>query len=557
MSYLSQMTDDDIQYICDVIPYEEIREYFQHNPKQFCKIHPGFRVSSVKRNNASKILYSARNSLFVTSFIEKHISIWLAQIEARLSTCLEDGDSSEMAYVHTLPKSFFSENYALYFKLAGKEKSEDYIALLKAFVKAMDDVDETSESNPIMSTSTEGNIDDRIESASEAEQMIEMLTEMLTEKEQECAELTAEVQQTRALRIALSSERSLSQLLVDDNDELSHLIEFKEKELEKILQDKALLESRLADATQAQYDLEIRFSTIVQEKLAIESAAQEAEAQVQAYNTFIEHSTVSRMRPEKLDEFKEYLGYNLENAGVSQLEDYFDLLVEHLSSVLFQGVPILVNSAVGNNIARCVANTLIGTINVETLTYTTQVSAGEIKYFLNNSGRIVLLDGFIGNFSEMQLLPIISPYRSKIIFLTYMYEKTLRYIPIDFLVYCYYFNANRIGALLNTVEITEDPSIFQENEGVEETTVEENRFQRIGNEILRECGFTNKLVEHTCAQITNEDELCQLLAYSFLPYCADVLGICPYNLSRRLQRYAGQAGKSQYKSLLLRWFDSE
>lgn len=127
MSYLSQMTDDDIQYICDVIPYEEIREYFQHNPKQFCKIHPGFRVSSVKRNNASKILYSARNSLFVTSFIEKHISIWLAQIEARLSTCLEDGDSSEMAYVHTLPKSFFSENYALYFKLAGKEKSEDYL----------------------------------------------------------------------------------------------------------------------------------------------------------------------------------------------------------------------------------------------------------------------------------------------------------------------------------------------------------------------------------------------------------------------------------------------
>ena len=74
---------------------------------------------------------------------------------------------------------------------------------------------------------------------------------------------------------------------------------------------------------------------------------------------------------------------------------------------------------------------------------------------------------------------------------------------------------------------------------------------------MQECGFTKKLIERLCLQITNEQELCQILMFSILPYCADVLGISPYNVSQRLQKYAGQAGRCPHKALMLRWFESE
>ena len=49
-------------------------------------------------------------------------------------------------------------------------------------------------------------------------------------------------------------------------------------------------------------------------------------------------------------------------------------LKEHLSKILFQGIPILVNRATGINIMRCVANTLIGQSTINTLVYNDEIS---------------------------------------------------------------------------------------------------------------------------------------------------------------------------------------
>ena len=554
MSYLTKMTDEELQYICDVIPYEDVQGYFRHNPKQFGKIRPGFRVTSVTKDNAAKILYATKSSHFVSSFLEKHISIWLSEIEAHISACMEDGDSLDMAYAHTLPHSFFSENYSLFFKLIEKEKSEDYLDLLRELVLMVSKEKERSKHDDVL---MQTNTDSEPTCIAEQTQIINMLTELLSEKEQECADLTAEVQQTRTLRIALSSERSLSQLLMDDNDALSDHVNSVEETLAQKQKDLELLEDRLAEATQELREAEIRLAVAIQEKQDIENATHEAEAQGRIHSALIVRKTAQSLCPERGEEFKEYLGYNLQSIGVPMTEGYFDLLIDHVFSTLFCGMPILISSAVGHNIARCVANALIGAGDIDILPFTEKIGADEIKYFLNRSGRIVLFDGFIGNYNEMQLLPIVSQYRDKIIFLTFSYERTLQYIPVDFLIYCQYLNVNRVGALSVPAEITEDPSTFKEHEISCRRTANDNRFQKIGREIMQECGFTKKLIERLCLQITNEQELCQILMFSILPYCADVLGISPYNVSQRLQKYAGQAGRCPHKALMLRWFESE
>lgn len=274
MSYLTKMTDEELQYICDVIPYEDVQVYFRHNPKQFGKIRPGFRVTSVTKDNAAKILYATKSSHFVSSFLEKHISIWLSEIEAHISACMEDGDSLDMAYAHTLPHSFFSENYSLFFKLIEKEKSEDYLDLLRELVLMVSKEKECSQYDDV---SMQANTDSELTCAAEQTQMINMLTELLSEKEQECADLTAEVQQTRTLRIALSSERSLSQMLMDDNDALSDHVHSVEETLAQKQKDLELLEDRLAEATQELHKAEIRLAVAIQEKQDID-ATHEAEA---------------------------------------------------------------------------------------------------------------------------------------------------------------------------------------------------------------------------------------------------------------------------------------
>ena len=40
MNYLPLMTEEEVQYICSVIPKNDTIIYFQHNPKEFAKICP-------------------------------------------------------------------------------------------------------------------------------------------------------------------------------------------------------------------------------------------------------------------------------------------------------------------------------------------------------------------------------------------------------------------------------------------------------------------------------------------------------------------------------------
>ena len=137
MNYLPMLTEDEAQYICSVIPHDHIINYFRYNPKEFAQIRPGFRAQAISRSDASRLLFNYRDRRFVSVFIEEHISDWLSQIKTHFNKCIEDGDSKDLAYIHTLPSCFFADNVALYFKLIDGEHSEEYVASINTTVTAI------------------------------------------------------------------------------------------------------------------------------------------------------------------------------------------------------------------------------------------------------------------------------------------------------------------------------------------------------------------------------------------------------------------------------------
>ena len=124
MNYLPQLTEDELRYICLVVPYQDTIAYFSKNPKEFTKIRPGFRVKAISKDMASELLFDFSSKPFISYFIEKHISDWLSQIKEHYNNSIEAGDNKDVAYLQTLPYSFFAENVGLYFKLINEEHSK-------------------------------------------------------------------------------------------------------------------------------------------------------------------------------------------------------------------------------------------------------------------------------------------------------------------------------------------------------------------------------------------------------------------------------------------------
>lgn len=526
MNYLPLLSEDEARYICTVIPHQDTITYFKHNPKQFAKIRPGFRATAISKEDASKLLFSYRSRDFVSFFIEKHISNWLSQIQEHFAKCMDNGDSKDIALIHTLPFCFFADNVGLYFKLVNEEYSEEYIALMSATVKAIREVTEKQEE----------------------------LQEKTKVLESECKRLQEELD-TKDVELNRNKDRFSDSLLEIDafKDKVSVLEKLQatskkdKEEIETLRIEKKGLLGKI-DRLSTEITEVKNSSMLLEEQIRCELEKQQK--RIDEAQSF----APSPKCPCDIDEFKEYLRYNLTNIGVPNDADYFPLLISYLSKILFQGIPIVVNRAIGINLIRCVANTLMGKSTVKVISYSQDVTAEKISEFLSSSNRVVCLDNFIGNYNETELIPLMEKHSDKIVFLTIIYDRTLHYLPKEFLRYCHYFNANRIGALSVNTELTEDPSTIAEYSYIPQSIHGGSRSRNIFREILRELSYPKSLIEHNCESIANEQDLSQSLAFDILPYCTDVLQIKPYNTSERLLKYAGADGRCPQKDLLVRWF---
>ncbi len=134
MNYLIDLTKEEIKYVCTVIPFKEASAYFKSYPKEFNKLRPGFRVKSLNEDTIVRTLYDFRNRDFIASFLNKHIDRWIKEINEEIANALENGLDQEAAYIDVLSRSFFSGNVALFFKIKGEEKSEDYLKVMGSSV---------------------------------------------------------------------------------------------------------------------------------------------------------------------------------------------------------------------------------------------------------------------------------------------------------------------------------------------------------------------------------------------------------------------------------------
>ena len=527
MSYLSMMTEDEIRYVCSVIPLQNTIGYFKQNPKYFSKVMPGFRATSLKNQmQVSNALYRNRNQHFISSFIEKHISRWLDEIGDAINDKIKEGENKESALLLTLPYCFFVDNIELYFKLTGEEHSEDFISLLSTGVKIIRDSNNEREN-------VKASLETKTNEVSHIKTELERTQNELSKANRKLSDYINEVE---TLKHANSDLEKLKDVILIHEQSVEQFVQ-KIKEQGDYIQQ---LNADLSAAKNEQLQLEHKIKDELVKRQEIEMNKQNA--------------TPKAKRPKDLDEFRDYLGYNFESIGVPTGTDYYSLLKDHLCEILFQGKPIIISKSAGLSLIKCVSNTLVNTHVVPYLTFASEITEKHITDFLSQSNRILCLDNFIGNYNETTLITLCDEHRDKIIFCTVIYDHTLAYVPDEMMRYCHYLNLNRIEAFSNNNELTEDPSHVDESETVDIFIAPDVRWSAFLKEVLDELGLQGALSVYKQSLVNSELKLCRLLAFDILPYCTDVLKIKPFNRSERLVKYAGNSGRCLYKDLYLRWF---
>ena len=526
MNYLPMLTEDEIRYVCSIIPQKHVISYFKQNPKEFAKIRPGFRPEKAAKLDICNLLFNSRNRHFILSFIEKCISQWLGEIGAAINEKINEGESKESAMLQTLPLCFFVDNIGLYFKLTGEEHAEEFLSLLSESIKTIKkEIEEREQTNT-----------------------------KLEKRTVEVSRLEAELGRVE------NEQRKLKQKLSECTDELMELkrtkvdVEKSKTVIDSIEQTITSLKQKAQERDGYIQQLKIELSATKNEQLQLEQKIREELVKQQEIEMNQQNAAQKPKCPKDLDEFKDYLGYNFENIGVQTGADYFSLLKDHLSEVLFQGKPIIISRSTGFSLMKCVSNTIAKTPMVSNLAFANEVAEKSIEAFLSQDRRILCLDNFIGNYNETTLITLCDRHKDKIIFLTVAYDHTLAYVPDELLRYCHYLNLNRIEAFAIANELTEDPSDFEEVEAENASIVMDTRWSIALKEMLDEFGMRGALPVHKSYLVADELHLCCQLAFDILPYCTDVLKINPFSVSERLVKYAGSNGRCSYKDLFRRWF---
>ncbi len=628
MNYLTDLTEDEIKYVCSVIPFKEVSDYFRRYPKEFTKLRPGFRVKSLNENDVIRMLYVFRNKDFVASFLIKHIDRWIQEINEELKKAFERGLDKEAAYIDVLSRSFFSGNITLFFKIIGEIQSEEYLKVMGAAVsyqvtcqKANAEEQETlkkrqqeleriqreleesifekeNKAEKLKKNETElkeklkektvqfeqeqekaDNLavklkktqDDEMWKTAEMQQKIDTLTFRLNEQEIKVTEYKTRISEYASRLSSAENDiktwknqvRNREKQLFTYKAERATLLAEKEADHKKIRELKAALDNLLS----VEKIYKERLSTLNTEKESYQQKNRELEEileeqkkiEIVAEATSKRYSDTDRkmpLCPEDMDDFDEYFTYNLENIGFDENDEGSLEFIDYLEKSLFCGIPVLIKRGPGINLANCLANTLYGVPVAGHFMYSESADIEKIsKYLVDTPDRVVCIDGLIGNCNEMELIPVLEQHRNKIIIITYMYDRTLSFVPKELLSSVHFISADVFSSVLRIKDITEEPSEVKEISYAYKGSVEnDSRSQKIFYEIACECGMGNDTACAMADMIKDENHLNEMLMFTLLPYVSKVFRRNPYNCSKRLQRYAGEAGRCSKKDILMRWF---
>lgn len=521
MYNFSSLSEDEYRKICSVIPRNIIVGYFQKNPKEFSKIHPGFRATAVQNKDALRILVNYRERGFISSFVEKIAGDWLKEIQSVIQNYQNNGESEIISYVHTLYQSFFSDNVSAYFKLINKEYSEDQLTMIANLVGLLKNIEEKQHELETSSRELKDALTVCERKAEKSEKSLEKANKKL-------AELTSKQNELESL------QKKYQELL---------------KNYEQATIEKDLAVSQVDELKKQILSLNEAVGALQKEKAETSIRTRiEEEKEAEALRINISYP----IAPVDMDEFVDYFSYNLDSIGVVDSNlPLKTLLTTYMSCVLFQGKPIICNRTCTDTFERCLSNTLVNNEPVNHIVFSSDLDEKRICTALNMSGRIVVLENFLGNYNETLLLSILDKFKAKITILSATYEKTLFYLPRDFLAYCHYINLSRLSGFARATIPDEDPSILTEKEITQVAFPAKNRYQDIVRSIALELGFSRLVSDKITEFVYDDKSACAVLSLSIIPYLSDVMGKNAFNVSETLQRYINRC---PYKKVFEEWF---
>ena len=613
MNYLVDLTEDELKYVCSVIPSQEVIGYFSKYPKEFAKIRPGFRAKSLTSDAVAKILFDYRNRDFIASFLTKHIDRWNKEINEELNRDIKNGSIQEETYIDILSQSFFANNVALFFKINGIEKGEEYLSVMSSAVsfqsarekKITLEIDSLQKSNSALLESNEELSRKLRDEERRSEKYINSETLLKKETEEKNKLIQQERENIEQLR---KENKELKDKLNSTVEEGIWKTEEMEQKIESLSSKVEELKKKNADSETIISDYSKKLSTAEEEARAWKNQLRSREIQLFNYkaeratfltereadrekiknlkdaletekkrtsavntnsdndqkssieNNFsrlsVESERVLPLHPEDMELFDEHFVNNLESIGLDLSISETKQFVKFLEKVVFSGKPIIIKRGLGINIANCLANTLYGVPISALFSYKEGFGVSNIIEFLASTpDRVVCIDGFVGNCNELELIPALEQFQNKILIFTYMFERTLKYVPHEILSYCHYVNADAFGGVLTVKDISEEPSEIIEKPYINASDKTfDKRSRKIFVEIATECGFSEDVANSIAERIDNEEGMIEMLLFTLLPYTKKILGENPYCCSKRLQRYAGETGHCTQKEVLMRWF---
>ena len=264
----------------------------------------------------------------------------------------------------------------------------------------------------------------------------------------------------------------------------------------------------------------------------------------------IEEALPYALIPSDINDFIEYFRYNISACGVDGNE-FADLLIQFLVDNAFLGKPIVCQMRYSATLAKCLANTIIGTQDFPVLTYSEDIDSDAIANAIASAKRIVLLQNFLGNYDETQLIAITQRFPSKIIIIDYMYDQTIRFLPKELFEYCIYVDLSIFPSFGNATIIEEDPSTIDEIRNIISTRCNSLCFRKV-QDIVNELGMKRFAI--SSVPIEKEESAIALLLLSVLPYWQIANQADARSKSVSLQSYIS---RSRSRSLLNKWYESQ
>ena len=530
MNKFTILSDEEFSRICAAIPHGIIVGYFKKNPKEFAKIRPGFRASAIKTDDAVKLMVKCRQNGFISSFVERIVKDWLVEISDAIAEYQKDGETEISANIRALSQSYFADNNSAYFKLTETEFSDNDISLIQSIVALVKDYETKLHE-----------IEDKLNKSFQEIEECKRVNKNTDSKNKR--QLDEYASQIRILKEKVEELKKAESLYIEAQGEL----EKSKKDVERL--------NRLnASSIEKMSELQSEIEKITKEKAELEVSVRK-KLEDERKEELLAKVFTKPLRPVDIEEFLDFLRYNLESIGVKNESDLpiKDLLSFYIADTAFCGKPLVCDKVMSKALSGCIANALVGTSDVSRICFTADISEKSLREFLANSGRIIVIDNFLGNFNETILFSIIDDYRNKIIILTYSYSKTLKFISEELFAFCNFIGAAKVPALFAGSKTNEDPSTFDEEEYDPEWVYYGNHYETILRSILKELNYCEKIVNAKALNLSDERKLCEILLFDIIPYCFEVRSINPLNYSRTLQKYMQ---KSHYSKLLERWLDT-